>query len=360
MAMRYKVKIRKKDKFLLADDFFGLLNDFINDSYSGRRLKKNGSRISHGTVKNYEYLKKNMLEFQDQSTFELRMYLVGNLNQSQREVANNYYKKFYRAFTNFLYNKKKYFDNYVGLIIKSLRSFFNYVRLERSIDLGEYHRLFFVPSEEIPIISLNKDQLRFIISDEEFNAQLAANGLLHVRDFFVFGCAVALRISDLCSLTRKNLLIKDGVYYLQVKSQKTDTRTSIKLPPFAVDIVLKYKGKYKTLLPPISVFWMNKQLKRMAQFIPDNYEIIKTRERRGKQVVVRKADNSNFKLSDHITTHTMRRTAITNMLCLGMPEHLVRKISGHAANSKEFFRYVKLSQSYLDSETDQVFEKMLA
>jgi hypothetical protein len=54
----------------------------------------------------------------------------------------------------------------------------------------------------------------------------------------------------------------------------------------------------------------------------------------------------------------MRRTAITTMLSLGMPEHLVRKISGHSANSKEFFRYVALSQLYVDAETEIMFEKL--
>ena len=97
----------------------------------------------------------------------------------------------------------------------------------------------------------------------------------------------------------------------------------------------------------------------MAAFIPDNFELVKTRERRGKQVVVYKDKEKkiHFQLSDHITTHTMRRTAITNMLTLGMPEHLVRKISGHAPNSKEFFRYVELSQSFIDDETDKIFNR---
>ena len=54
----------------------------------------------------------------------------------------------------------------------------------------------------------------------------------------------------------------------------------------------------------------------------------------------------------------MRRTGITTMLNLGMPEHLVRKISGHAANSREFFRYVELSQSFIDDETDKIFDKI--
>lgn len=95
----------------------------------------------------------------------------------------------------------------------------------------------------------------------------------------------------------------------------------------------------------------------MATFIDNDVEIIKTRERRGKQVIVFKdaEAQTHYRLSDHICTHTMRRTAITTMLALGMPEHIVRRISGHAPNSKEFYRYVQLSQNIIDQETDRVF-----
>lgn len=47
-------------------------------------------------------------------------------------------------------------------------------------------------------------------------------------------------------------------------------------------------------------------------------------------------------MADHISSHTMRRTAITTMLRLGMPEQLARKISGHAAHNKKFFRCMNL------------------
>jgi hypothetical protein len=43
------------------------------------------------------------------------------------------------------------------------------------------------------------------------------------------------------------------------------------------------------------------------------------------------------------------------MLSLGMPEQVVRKISGHAPGSKEFYRYVSWAQSYQDMETDKMF-----
>ena len=47
------------------------------------------------------------------------------------------------------------------------------------------------------------------------------------------------------------------------------------------------------------------------------------------------------------------------MLMLGMPEHAVKKISGHAENSKAFYRYVNLVQSYLDTYIDKVYEQLV-
>jgi integrase len=355
-----QLKITKRDKFIDQKTCKLLIDDFINDSYAGRRLKANGTKISKGTISNYNYLKQNFDAFCDKNTFEVKIYVFNNLTQKEKESANRYYKKFYQAFTSFLYNEKNYFDNYVGLIIKCLRSFFNYLEKDRSVSIGAFHKSFYIPVEEIPIIALSHEQLNFLIFNKEFNTLIIAKNLEKAKDIFVFGCTVALRVSDLLSLTKKNLQVKGDKYYIQVKSQKTNTHTSIKLPDYAVDILEKHKSKKANLLPSVSSAWFNTQLKELSMYIPDNFEIIKTRERRGKQVIVYRdpIKKTHYKLSDHISTHTMRRTAITNMLCLGMPEHLVRKISGHAANSKEFFRYVKLSQSFIDDETDRFFDQI--
>jgi len=354
-----RLAITKKDKHLNQTQFLGLIDDYINDSYAGRRTKKNGSRIAQGTINNYMYLRKHMIAFSKVSTFELKIYIVNNLTQSDKERARRYYRKMYEAYTDYLYNQG-FFDNYVGLIIRCLRSFFNYLEEERNISVGTFHRAFFVPKEEIPIIALDKEQFSYLIYDEDFAKAVQLAGLERVKDIFVFGCTVALRVSDLLSLTPKNLVVQGDRYYVRVKSQKTNTYTSIKLPDYAVEIIDKYRSKQFTLLPEISSAYFNSKLKDLGKFIPDDFEIIKTRERRGKQVVVYKDPKAktHYKLSDHITTHTMRKTAITTMLSLGMPEHVVRKISGHAANSREFYRYVRLSQSLIDDETDKVFEKI--
>ena len=57
---------------------------------------------------------------------------------------------------------------------------------------------------------------------------------------------------------------------------------------------------------------------------------------------------------DKMSSHMMRRTAITTLLILGMPEHLVRKISGHSHTSSSFNRYVHYAQAYIDREIDKV------
>lgn len=358
--MAVKLKITKKDNFFKGKIIHELVEDFIHDSYTGKRTKKNGQRISKGTIRNYEFFQKQLIEFCNHNSFELRIYIVNNLTSNQKERAKRYNRKFYLAFTEFMFEHQKMFNNYVGLIIKCLKCFYSYLEAERNISVGNFHKLFYVPYEEIPIIALSQDQLRIIIFDEAFEERLKQLDLEKIRDIFVFGCSVALRISDLLDLTRKNLIIANGIYYLQVKSQKTNTFTKIKLPQYCIEILLKYQNKSTKLLPEISTPWFNKKLKEMGALLPDNFEMPKIRERNGKQVVIYKDKKKkvHYKLSDHISTHTMRRTGITTMLCLGMPEHIVRKISGHAPNSKEFYRYVLLSQSFIDDETDRMFEKL--
>lgn len=234
------------------------------------------------------------------------------------------------------------------------------MEIEKKISIGAYHKSFYIPREEIPIIALSLDQLNYIIYDKSFNATVGEHNLEMVRDIFVFGCTVALRVSDLLQLSIKNLTVVNQNYYIKVKSQKTSSYTSIKLPDYAVEIIKKYQLNNDTLLPEISAQGFNQKLKIFAKLLPDDFQMIKIRERRGKQVIVYKDEKKkvHYNLSDHISSHTMRRTAITTMLNLGMPEHVVRKISGHAANSREFFRYVQLSQNIIDQESDKVFEQI--
>jgi hypothetical protein len=47
------------------------------------------------------------------------------------------------------------------------------------------------------------------------------------------------------------------------------------------------------------------------------------------------------------------------MLSLGMPELLVKKISGHTKDSSAFYRYVEFAQQFMDREIDKAHERLL-
>ena len=55
----------------------------------------------------------------------------------------------------------------------------------------------------------------------------------------------------------------------------------------------------------------------------------------------------------------MRRTAITTLLIMGVPEMVVRKISGHAPGSKEFYRYVSVAEDYMNQEVKNAHKKLV-
>jgi integrase len=182
-----------------------------------------------------------------------------------------------------------------------------------------------------------------------------------VKDFFVFGCTVALRFSDLVILRKSNIRMINGQYYLSVRSIKTDTDTLVKLPPYAVEIINRYGKQKNRLLPTFNKVNLNKYLKQLLELAGFTHPVLVTRGRRGKRYELKKLlgeTKQTLRFCDVVTTHTMRRTAITTMLSLGVPEPVVRKISGHAPGSKEFYRYVSWAQTYQDKETEKMFEKL--
>jgi integrase len=340
--------------------FFDLYDKFITDNKSGRRLQANGKKITSGTIQNYNYTQQLLKSFSKDKRFQLRLKSVKYLNTRQLIAEKNYWLKFYKKFTDYLYTNCGYFDNYVGHNIKNIRVFFNYCNKTLLYDIGDFHKSFYVRKEEIPIVTLLPEELNFLINDKAFESSLTPL-MQKVKDVFVFGCTVALRVSDLLSLKKNNLRTINDSHYLVVRSKKTSVDTQIRLPQYAVDILAKHKNKNEKLLPPFNKVNLNIYIKELIELAGFTHTVGKLREQRGKVKEINRQQETKkeaYRFCDLITTHTMRRTAITTMLSLGMPEPLVRKISGHSAMSKEFFRYVSLAQSYQDTEAQKMFDKL--
>ncbi len=275
------------------------------------------------------------------------------------QQEKNYWNKFKQKFIAFLYKEKKYTDNTVNNVLKVIKIFFNYLHIEKAYSVGSFHKQLRISSQNTIPTVLQVEQLQFLISDLKFEESLNFY-LKRVKDIFVFGCTVALRVSDLMKLQQKNIITHGEETYLSSFTQKTNTPIQIPLPRYAVDIIKKYKGKNgKYLLPRLSNTNLNIQIKKLIQKAGWDYPTVKVISKQGKLVELKNKNGNVWKFYEHITAHTMRRTAITTLLILGVPEIVVRKLSGHAPGSKEFYKYVSIAQSYLNNEVKNAYQKLI-
>lgn len=345
-----------KDYLLLP-----LFEQFIRDSRKGRRLKANGQKIKKQTIDNYEYVFKLLTEFSITGNFDLRVRVVSKLNKRELVAEKNYWSRFYQSFSSFLYKEKGCYDNYAGSVIKVVRTFFSYLNKDKLITTGDFYKSFHKKEEDIEIITFLPEQLQFLIHDKVFEASLSSQ-LRYIKNITVVGCTVALRFSDLINIRVRDIQLANGHYYLAVRSVKTDSSTRVKLPLYATEILLqlgKGKGASARVFRPVSMNSFNTNLRLLAEKAGWVQETGKRRSRNGQYSEIYKDHHkAAYRFCDLVSSHIMRRTAITTMLMLGMPENLVRKISGHSPNSKAFYRYVNFVQSYLDQEIDKVHTRL--
>ena len=348
--------MQKASPQIYVSEYF---RQFIKASVSGRRLTASCKRITTGTITNYCYAQKLLLEFETRSGTPLRIQLLHRASMRTLQKEKNYWARFYMQFSAFLYKDKRYYDNYVRNIFKILKSFFNYLQTEKGFSVGNYHKSFKVPLQKTAPVVLQPEKLRYLIVDEDFEASLNPY-LKRAKDIFVFGCTVALRVSDLMNLQKKNIVYSGDDIYLKLFTQKTGAEVKIPLPAYAVEIIKRYKvkaGKY--ILPRLSVTNLNIQIKKLIDKAGWNYPLTKTLSKQGKLTEVKNPNGKVWCFHQHITAHTMRRTAITTLLIMGVPELVVRKISGHAPGSKEFYRYVSVAQDYMNQEVKIAYKKLL-
>lgn len=243
-------------------NFFQLFDTFINESRSGKRSKKDGSKIRAGTVQRYVLVKNELLRFSESCDFQLRIKSLIRLSSRALKSEQVYWGRFYRKYSAYLYGNGC-FDNYVGTHFKVIRTFFIFLNRKKSIFTGEIHKEFYVRIKSIPIVILEQYQLAFLREDHQFENTLPEY-LIRTKDILVFGSYTGLRFSDLMQLKQKDLLKTPGSTYLQVRSIKTSTDTKIKLSDFTLRIIEKYK-KQKYLLPQLSNNRLNLNLKELCE-----------------------------------------------------------------------------------------------
>src|SRR4249920_3067563 len=94
--------------------FTGQFEQFIKLSASGRRRTASGKRITKGTVTGYKHVLSLLKEYEQDNRVQIRIQLIHRASLRTLKQEKNYWSRFFISFSQFLYKKKGYYDNYVA------------------------------------------------------------------------------------------------------------------------------------------------------------------------------------------------------------------------------------------------------
>lgn len=305
-----KFKIEPKIiKTTKENDFFVLLQNFIDMCERGEIMTKKGTKISTQRISHYKTFKKNMLLFRK------------NININEIDMV------FYNDFVAQRSKDGKSL-NTIGKEINILKSFMNQ-GLKRKWHKNEVFKDddFKTFDEKIERVYFDDDRL-----DKIWNLKFEKQpGLEKARDEYIIYCYTGFRVSDSTRIKSVNIMKKENLF--KIEMQKTGEIVYVPIH----DRVLILMEKYGRLPNDIIESKMNYYIKdicKEAEFFDDFYF---------RKTVAGETKPHIKPFWSLVTNHTARRTACTNLIKAGVLESNVKKLLG-IKSQKSFDRYCCISQ----------------
>lgn len=303
-----------KDK---PKNLFAFIEKFILDSKEGRRQIE-GKEVNERTIKRYNTTHSILKDFQ---------------NQYERVIDfKNIDIDFYKDFNNYMNKVKNYAPATLGKHISTLKTFLNEATEEGlNSNLKYKSKAFKVIESKSDSIALTPDEL-----EEIYQLDLSDNSKLErVRDVFIVLANTGVRISDVWDINSKNIFQKEEGYLCEIIQYKTKNKVVIPLNDRVIEVVRKYNG---SMPKKISEQKINQYIKEVTYKIKSLHKLYNKVVTKGG--VTNEVQIPRWQL---ISTHTGRRSYITNAYERGTPEISLMQISGHKT-IKSFLSYIKTSK----------------
>jgi integrase len=242
--------------------------------------------------------------------------------------------------------KEGYLNNTVVKYLRSLREFLNWCKDEKRQYYTGSTSFEGLKENEINVIYLTLDEIQHLQQKEMPNQTLE-----NVKDVFLFGCFTGMRYGDIFKLRKSNVLWdKDIIRFYITKGGKTIWQ-DVPLVEQSINILKRYKNiPGDKALPVVSNQKQNEFLKKVMQIAGFN-EGVTIAEKQGNGKIIEK----EYKRWELITCHTSRKSYITFAIENGMPELVIKSITGHSKNSRAFSRYYEISGEKKSKEMKKIF-----
>lgn len=278
-----------------------------------------------GSIRRYRTNRKFFQEFQKFTGYNVRFDTI-NID-------------FFEKISDYAFEERKVLNNYFGKIITGLKTFMNW-SFEKNYHKNLEFKKFKAVKNSIEVIYLTIDELMLL-----YKHKFESKKLEHVKDFYSFCAFTGLRYSDAKQLRVSNIY-EDRI---KLNIQKTKSIDHIiPLNSFAKEILDKYKDTIYNPLPKISSQKFNEYIKQACKDIGINQMVNTTRYSGQKRIdkVVPK-----YEL---ITSHTAKKTFVTNSLILGMKQSVVQEITGNL-DQRSFKAYVNIANSLKKEEMNNTW-----
>ena len=291
-----------------------LIEIFIRDCESGKRLKKGRIKLEPATIQTYKTTLGHFKSFQSKYKRKL---LVSGFNQKMHDDFLEYLELEVEEFS----------KNSASKNISNLRQVILYaIKLKLLPSSIMIDVVFETGREESDNIYLNEHEIQLLWNLTDFKNK----GEQEVRDLFVLGCYTGLRFSNYSTIDLSYL--KDNIY--TTYQIKTKDKISIPIHPNVQRIIDKYNGNLP-VSPTNQEF--NRTLKDLGQRIPEFNVPFEKLITRGREKIIEVKQKWEM-----IQSHSARRSFCTNMYIMGVPIPTIMAISGHRSE-KNFKKYIKAS-----------------
>ena len=237
--------------------------------------------------------------------------------------------EFLSQFITWCYNEEELSRNTVAKHVKHLKVFMD-VATERGYnDNLAYRRKSFSLTEYEPgFVWLSMDELKQLKKHEYQSPRLG-----RVRDLLLVACFTGLRYSDFIRIGRNTIYNRNGTDIIHLYDVKSRKKKQLYIPvhPIVKELLIKYDYE----LPFISEAKINAYVKEACQVAGINQKVSLLKDDKGKEIEVA---GPKWKF---ITTHTGRRSLITNWLLADQPIEDLRKMTGQSMQT--LIRYNKIS-----------------
>ena len=318
-----------------------LLTGLICASKSGRRRTPDDCKIRKSTIANYMQVLKKIDLYSAASGKTLKVPV--SCSRSPRIIIKltNQWLHELHSYKVFMHNQGSC-DNHVASHVRIIRTCLNWARIYRGLQIPQGCVKLHAREEEIEVLALTPIQLQFLLTNDNFDKSLP-DELRIAKRIFVVGCHLGLRFTDLLSLRKDALTHLDNSWFINVKTRKTGAIVSIPVSILIVGLLNSFNTT-KTMFPKMSLSCFNNRLKLIGEAAGWKFPVSKIRSKsainKGRSI------QTSHPFNECLSSHIMRRTAISLLLSHGVPELLVRQITGHKLGSSAFYKYVNFNLSH--------------